>query len=54
VRAGSSGIKPVKDAGADDDVVGPKVWLGQIEVRGRRSGADHPDSSGTRVVRSTI
>src|SRR5579884_526628 len=38
---GDSGIKPVTDAG-------PKVWLCHIEVRGRRSGADHPDSSGAR------
>jgi hypothetical protein len=42
-RPGSSGIKPVKDAGTDDEVVGPKVCLWHIEcprtlIRRRSSG----------------
>src|SRR5579871_5742282 len=38
---GDSGIKPVKDAGRSQY---REYW----RARGRRSGADHPDSSGTR------
>src|SRR5437588_9080022 len=38
---GDSGIKPVKDAGRS------QYWM-YWRARGRRSGADHPDSSGTR------
>jgi MFS family permease len=38
---GDSGIKPVKDAGRR------QYWM-YWRARGRRSGADHPDSSGTR------